>query len=149
MNSYLNQTGPINQVEILEKLWSINCYPLLPLILDTKIELKEYEHTISYLQKGEDIEKGVKNAGDRYSLIGVKLGRNYLLKKYPKIMSKYSELKSKWEKYIYIWYIPTIMITISSWFFYLLPSTSYPARLEGWKISQFQFLISCQGLLFS
>ena len=40
----------------------------------------------------------------------------------------YSVLKSKWEKYIYIWYIPTIMITISSWFFYLLPSTSYPAR---------------------
>ena len=64
-------------------------------------------------------------------------------------MSKYSELKSKWEKYIYIWYIPTIMITISSWFFYLLPSTSYPARLEGWNISQFQFLIPCQGLLFS
>ena len=45
------------------------------IILDTKIELKEYEHTISYLEKGEDIEKGVKNAGDRYSLIGLKLGK--------------------------------------------------------------------------
>ena len=44
--------------------------------VDTKIELKEYEHTISYLQKGEDIEKGVKNADDRYSLIGIKLGKN-------------------------------------------------------------------------
>ena len=117
------------------------------MISDTKIELKEYEHTISYLLQGEDIEKGVKNVADRFSLIGVKLGKLFFNSN-TRLTSKYSELKSKWEKYIYIWYIPTIMITISSWFFYLLPSTSYPARLGGWNISQFQFLMSCQGPLF-
>ena len=51
-----------------------------PYPIDTKIELKEYEHTISYLQKGEDVEKGIKNVDDRFSLIGVKLGKNYLLR---------------------------------------------------------------------
>ena len=38
------------------------------------------------------------------------------------------EMTSEYIKYISLYYIPTLMITITSWFFYLLPSTSYPAR---------------------
>ena len=49
---------------------------ILTFLLDEKIELKEYDHIISYLKKGEDIEKGIKNADEIYSLVGVKLGKH-------------------------------------------------------------------------
>ena len=48
------------------------CAPSL--LTDQKIELKEYYHTISYLKDGEDVEKGVMNPGESYSLVGVNLG---------------------------------------------------------------------------
>ena len=52
------------------------CAPSL--LTDQKIELKEYYHTISYLKDGEDVEKGVMNPGESYSLVGVNLGNtNY------------------------------------------------------------------------
>ena len=38
------------------------------------------------------------------------------------------ELTSLWDKYILLYYLPTLMMVVTSWFFYLLPSTSYPAR---------------------
>merc|ERR1712025_138825 len=33
-----------------------------------------------------------------------------------------------WLRYIFLYYIPTSLIVITSWIFFLLPSTSYPAR---------------------
>ena len=37
-------------------------------------------------------------------------------------------MTSIYVKFLLLYYLPSYMITISSWFFYLLPSTSYPAR---------------------
>ena len=37
-------------------------------------------------------------------------------------------MTSIYKKFLLLYYVPSYMITISSWFFYLLPSTSYPAR---------------------
>lgn len=39
-----------------------------------------------------------------------------------------AELTNLYDKYIFLYYVPTIMMVTTSWFFYLLPSTSYPAR---------------------
>ena len=36
---------------------------------------------------------------------------------------------NRWERYIFLYYIPTMLIVITSWTFFLLPSTSYPSRL--------------------
>ena len=69
--------GNSSFIPLFKMIPKISFYPYP---IDTKIELKEYEHTISYLQKGEDVEKGIKNVDDRFSLIGVKLGKNYLLR---------------------------------------------------------------------
>lgn len=38
------------------------------------------------------------------------------------------KLISRYKKYIFIYFIPTTMFTITSWVSYLLPPTSYPAR---------------------
>ena len=45
-------------------------------LLDNEIELKEYDHTISYLAKGEDVAKGVMDPKESYSLVGLKLGES-------------------------------------------------------------------------
>ena len=37
-------------------------------------------------------------------------------------------LKSRYSKYIFIYFIPTTMFTFTSWVSYLIPPTSYPAR---------------------
>ena len=37
----------------------------------------------------------------------------------------------RWERYIFLYYIPTMLIVITSWTFFLLPSTSYPSRLAS------------------
>ena len=38
------------------------------------------------------------------------------------------ELNSRYDKYIYIYYIPTTMFTLTSWVSFMLPPTCYPAR---------------------
>ena len=38
------------------------------------------------------------------------------------------KLESRYDKYIFIYYIPTTMFTLTSWVSFLLPPTSYPAR---------------------
>ena len=67
----MNPTKYTNQVQKKMCDWGI-----LTFLLDEKIELKEYDHIISYLKKGEDTEKGIKNADETYSLVGVKLGKH-------------------------------------------------------------------------
>ena len=47
---------------------------------------------------------------------------------YYSIMGLEIRLESKYEKYIYIYYLPTSMFTLTSWVSFLLPATSYPAR---------------------
>ena len=47
-----------------------------------KIELKEYDHTISYLANGEDVARGVRDPEEQYSLVGLKLGERALNKEW-------------------------------------------------------------------
>merc|ERR1719232_671209 len=67
-----------------------------------------YHLNMSYF---ESQAEGVMNPESRYSVVGVKI-----------------EMTSIYLKFLLLYYLPSYMITISSWFFYLLPSTSYPAR---------------------
>ena len=71
----------------------------------------EYKLKISYLVGEEVWLAGVKNAKEVYSVMGFKL-----------------EMKHKGNKFILLYYIPTGLIVMTSWMFFLLPSTSYPAR---------------------
>ena len=38
------------------------------------------------------------------------------------------DLVSRYRKYLFVYFIPTTMFTLTSWVSYLLPPTSYPAR---------------------
>ena len=38
------------------------------------------------------------------------------------------DLRSDYHKFVYIYYIPTIMFTVTSWVSFIIPPSSYPAR---------------------
>ena len=46
-----------------------------------------------------------------YSVVGIKI-----------------DMVSRYRKYLFVYFIPTTMFTLTSWVSYLLPPTSYPAR---------------------
>ena len=79
---------------------------------ETQVELKssDYDISVSYLKDIEEIKQGIKNVSEDYCVVGVKL-----------------ELRNRWRKYIVLYYVPTTLIVVTSWVFFLLPSTSYPA----------------------
>ena len=64
-----------------------------------------------YLSGDDAVARGVRNVSEFYSVVGLKL-----------------EMRHKYKKYIMLYYIPTSLIVVTSWVFFLLPSTSYPAR---------------------
>ena len=68
-----------------------------------------YDVKVSYLEKGY-VYTG-KSVKDNYSIVGIRI-----------------DFKGKYKKYVYNYFVPTTMFTITSWFSYLLPPTSYPAR---------------------
>ena len=90
------------------------------------VELKSFDYRIetSYLTGSDTVMEGIKDPAVLYSVVGIKL-----------------ELFSKWQKYITLYYIPTILIVVTSWIFFLLPSTSYPAR-TSLLVTVFLLLIS-------
>ena len=94
--------------------------------LSTLVELKsfDYDITASYLTGPDTVVKGVKDPQNVYSVVGIKL-----------------DLYNKWTKYITLYYVPTGLIVITSWIFFLLPSTSYPAR-TALLVTVFLLLIS-------
>ena len=57
--------------------------------------------------------QGVASATTLYSVVGLNM-----------------RFDMNWSRYIFLYYIPTALIVMTSWIFFLLPSTSYPARLE-------------------
>ena len=65
---------------------------------------------MTYL-KGEDSVIKSWSSNSYYSTAGIKI-----------------DMVSKYRKYIYVYFIPTTMFTVTSWVSYLLPPTSYPAR---------------------
>jgi len=70
----------------------------------------DYTMAINYLPS-ESTRDGVLDANAKFSVVGLKL-----------------QFQHKWERYIFLYYIPTMLIVITSWTFFLLPSTSYPSR---------------------
>ena len=79
-------------------------------ILDPSAKIQGYDFTVSYLT-GKDKVAPAWNGHEWFSVMGLKI-----------------ELISRSGKYIFLYFIPTTMFTMTSWVSYLLPSTSYPAR---------------------
>jgi len=78
--------------------------------IDVLVEKRGFGYfwNFEYLQASE---QGIKDPTEKFSIVGINI-----------------EMTSDWQKFILLYYLPTYMITITSWFFYLLPSTSYPSR---------------------
>ena len=72
--------------------------------------ISEYEMEVSYLT-GNDTQVDEGDSGGVFSVVGLKI-----------------RLKTVYMKYIWVYYLPTTMFTLTSWFSFLLPPTSYPAR---------------------
>ena len=79
-------------------------------VLDSA-KIRGYTVAVSYLEGGETVEQAWSGAAEWYSVVGLKV-----------------QLVSRYRKYIFIYFIPTSMFTLTSWVSYLLPPTSYPAR---------------------
>ena len=88
-----------------------------------------------------NIRHGVSNPNDVYSVVGLELkfhmkwtrwNIEYPLAKLSNIFQVH-HLKTKSHRYIFLYYIPTGLIVVTSWIFFLLPSTSYPARSSARK----------------
>ena len=71
-------------------------------------KIQHYNLTLSYMQ---DLEESWDTKGKFYSTAGIKM-----------------VLKHQPEKCLLVYFLPTSMFTITSWFSFLLPPTSYPAR---------------------
>ena len=76
-----------------------------------KDKIRDYDVNVSYLTGDQTIDKAWTKNDKFYSIAGLKI-----------------ELQSRYAKYIYIYYIPTTMFTLTSWVSFLLPPTCYPAR---------------------
>ena len=59
----------------------------------------------------QDTVKKAWNHDGYYSVVGIKI-----------------DMISRYRKYLFVYFIPTTMFTLTSWVSYLLPPTSYPAR---------------------
>ena len=79
-------------------------------VLDSA-KIRGYTVAVSYLEGEETVEQAWSGAAEWYSVVGLKV-----------------QLVSRYRKYIFIYFIPTSMFTLTSWVSYLLPPTSYPAR---------------------
>ena len=98
----------MNPHQILKKLLS---HLLIILILFYKESQRTngYNVEVSYLNR--DFFSVGKSIKSNYSIIGIRIN-----------------FKGKYERYIYNYFVPTTMFTVTSWFSYLLPPNSYPAR---------------------
>ena len=80
-----------------------------------KEKVREYEVKVEYLEGNDTINiDGSLSFGDSssmYSVVGLKI----------------TFLNVYW-KYIWVYYLPTSMFTVTSWVSFLLPPTSYPSR---------------------
>ena len=81
-------------------------------ILDSSIEIQGYDYTVSHLKEEDTVEMSWSKVG-WYSVTGLQI-----------------DLFSKHTKYIFLYFLPTTMLTMTSWVSHLLPPTSYPARIS-------------------
>ena len=78
-----------------------------------KEKVRDYEVKVEYL-KGNDtvqLDDSLGSDSNEYSVVGLKLTFDTL-----------------YMRYMWIYYLPTSMFTVTSWVSFLLPPTSYPAR---------------------
>ena len=64
-----------------------------------------------YISLQDTVKKSWSRENTYFSVIGIKI-----------------DLVSRYRKYLFVYFIPTTMFTLTSWVSYLLPPTSYPAR---------------------
>ena len=80
------------------------------LMLDTA-KIRGYSIMVDYLTGDDTIGPSYSKNDVHFSVVGLKI-----------------DLVSKYKQYIFVYFIPTSMFTMTSWVSYLLPPTSYPAR---------------------
>ena len=74
-------------------------------------KIRGYSITVDYLKGDDTIGPSYSKDSVRFSVVGLKI-----------------DLVSKYNQYIFVYFIPTTMFTVTSWVSFLLPPTSYPAR---------------------
>ena len=74
-------------------------------------KIRDYQVNVSYLNKEQTKLKSWTNDDVFFSTAGLNI-----------------RLKSRYGKYLYIYFVPSTMFTITSWVSFLLPPTNYPAR---------------------
>ena len=74
-------------------------------------KIRSYTLTVDYLKGDDTLGPSYSTKGVSFSVVGLKI-----------------DLVSKYKQYIYNYFVPTTMFTMTSWVSYLLPPTSYPAR---------------------
>ena len=77
---------------------------------DNLVDLKTYDYQIatSYLFSSDTFHRGIYNPNNTYSVVGLKL-----------------KLTSKWFKYLTLYYIPTVLIVVTS---YILSGQNFSAN---------------------
>ena len=95
-------------------------------VVDSFIEIQGYDFKVSHLTGEDTVAKSWNNKG-WYSVVGLQI-----------------DLYSRHTKYIYLYFLPTTMLTMTSWVSHLLPPTSYPARISLGVI-----LLLCQVSIFT
>ena len=81
------------------------------MLINNMDKIRGYYITVDYLKGNDTFGPSYSEDGDRFSVVGLKI-----------------DLVSKYKQYVYNYFIPTTMFTLTSWVSYLLPPTSYPAR---------------------
>ena len=80
-----------------------------------KEKVREYEVKVEYLEANDTIiidgSLSFSNISSMYSVVGLKI-----------------TFANLYWKYIWVYYLPTSMFTVTSWVSFLLPPTSYPSR---------------------
>ena len=74
---------------------------------------KHLEVQVKYLEGNDTFQLGdmLKSDGNGYSVVGLQM-----------------TLTNLHSKYMWVYYLPTSMFTVTSWVSFLLPPTSYPSR---------------------
>jgi hypothetical protein len=94
----------------IEKMKFVADHSRIPGQMLNKNKIRDYKVNVSYLG-GNQTKINTWAKGVYFSVTGLQI-----------------ELESIYDKYIYIYYIPTTMFTLTSWVSFMLPPTCYPAR---------------------
>ena len=80
-------------------------------MIDNMDKIRGYYITVDYLKGNDTFGPSYSEDSDRFSVVTLKI-----------------DLVSKYTQYVYNYFVPSTMFTLTSWVSYLLPPTSYPAR---------------------